>query len=45
VQAFRIGWKAVHDDLAATPGRSFDDVLDDLLGVEAPREPAAAQAD
>jgi hypothetical protein len=33
VHAFRIGWKAAHDDLAH-PGRSWDDVLDELLGAE-----------
>ncbi|MFI5306011.1 MAG: DUF6178 family protein [Polyangiales bacterium] len=31
VKAFRIGWKALHDDLSRTPTRSWDDVLDGLL--------------
>jgi hypothetical protein len=29
VHAFRIGWRALHDELAHTPGRTIDDVLDE----------------
>jgi len=31
IKAFRIGWKALHDELARTPTRSWDDILDGLL--------------
>jgi hypothetical protein len=31
VHAFRIGWKVAHDELAATPDRTWDDVLDRWL--------------